>query len=78
MAVEIISLSISTKVWDQAGINLTTRSAVGLATDSVQHSVKAGLSLKWLQTPNTGTVKTCLKQPLSKKTKNLFSIPNIA
>ena len=34
MTVEIISWSISTKVWDQAGIKLNTpESAVGLATD---------------------------------------------
>ena len=34
MTEEIISWSISTKVWDQAGIELTTPgSAVGLATD---------------------------------------------
>ena len=34
MTVEIISLSISSRVWDGAGINLATlQSEVGLATD---------------------------------------------
>ena len=58
MAIESISLSISRRVWDGAGINLaTSRSAVGLTTNC---AIKPGENAKFCETVQCACAKVLI------------------